>query len=163
MLISVLSYYLFSQVAWKVDGANYFLVFLAGLLFSFGFTTPIAVGFFITASPSNLYLAAIIGGLGALLSDLFIFKLIRLSFMDEFRRLENTAPLKKLTWLIDRKPLIKIKTYLLFIFAGIVIASPLPDELGVSMLAGLTKIKIHILALISFVMNCIGIWIMFMI
>ena len=160
MLISAFSYYIFSRVVLKVDDAGYFLIFLAGLLFSFGFTTPIAVGFFIAASPSNIYLASLCGGLGALLSDLFIFKLIRLSFMDEFRRLENTAPLKKLTWLIDRKPLFKIKTYLLFIFAGIVIASPLPDELGVSMLAGLSRINIWALGLISFAMNALGIFVM---
>ena len=51
----------------------------------------------------------------------------------------------------------KITHYLLFALSGIIIASPLPDEIGVSLLAGLTHIKQKILAIVSFVLNTIGI------
>src|SRR3989344_1450938 len=63
---------------------NYIGIFVAGLLFSFGFTTPFAVAFFLASNPSNIFLAAIIGGIGAVISDFFIFKTIKLSMMDEF-------------------------------------------------------------------------------
>ena len=45
----------------------------------------------------------------------------------------------------------------MYAFVGILIASPLPDEIGVIMLAGLTKINFKILAIISFILNTLGI------
>jgi len=56
----------------------------------------------------------------------------------------------------------KIRIYLMYAFAGILIASPLPDEAGVTMLAGLTKISVKSLALISFILNTLGIIILLM-
>src|SRR3989344_289257 len=68
---------------------SYLGIFIAGLFFSFGFTTPFAIGFFLTVGAENIFIAALIGGCGALISDILIFKLIRFSFMDEFKRLEK--------------------------------------------------------------------------
>jgi hypothetical protein len=55
----------------------------------------------------------------------------------------------------------KLRTYLMYIFAGGLIASPLPDEAGVILLAGLTKIKPRILAIIGFILNSLGIFALF--
>lgn len=164
-IFSVVSYFIFSNVLVKDFIANstnssYFWVFIAGLLFTFGFSTPFSIGFFLVARPENIILATFIGGFGALISDLFIFKMIRFTFMDEFKRLEKTEPIKKFNKILSHRHLSKIKNYLLFIFAGIIIASPLPDELGVSMLAGLTKINSYTLGIISFIMNSLGIFVM---
>ncbi|MBI2044077.1 hypothetical protein HYT24_01810 [Candidatus Pacearchaeota archaeon] len=139
---------------------EYIGIFIAGLFFSFGFSAPFAVGFFLTIQPQNIWLATIIGGSGALIADLIIFKMIKFSFMDEFEKLERTKVMKEIIKDFSYKPLAKIKNYLLYAIVGIVISSPLPDEIGVSMLAGLTSIRIHILAIISFIMNSIGIYIM---
>ena len=168
ILFSILSYFLFSNsnvqgFVSQLEGFRYLGIFIAGLLFSFGFTTPFAIGFFIVANPGNIYLAALIGGLGALISDLLIFKIIRFSFMKEFKRLEKTDAMKKIKLILSHRFLSKIKVYLLYAFAGIVIASPLPDELGVTMLAGLSKIKTGKLAIISFIMNTIGILVLLLI
>ena len=137
--------------------------FIAGLLFSFGFTTPFAVGFFVVYKANNIFLSAIIGGFGALISDIIIFKIVKFSFIDEFKRLEKTDRIKELRRLIDYEFGHKIRIYLLFVFAGIVIASPLPDELGVIMLAGLTRIRIRSFMVISFLFNTIGILVMLLI
>ena len=165
MVLSILAYILFSyeptqNFVASLRSLSYLGIFLAGLLFSFGFSTPFAVGFFLTTRPENIFLASLIGGTGALMADLFIFKMIRFSFMDEFKKLEKTKPIKEVNYLISNSPLHKIKNYLLYFFAGIIIASPLPDELGVSMLAGLSSIKTHVLGIISFTMNVSGILIM---
>jgi len=45
------------------------------------------------------------------------------------------------------------------IFAGFVIASPLPDEIGVSLLAGTTKISTRTFAILSYFLNTAGIFI----
>ena len=139
---------------------SYFGVFIAGILFAFGFTAPFAAGFFITLNPSNILLAGVLGGFGAFISDMLILKFIRFSFGGEFRRLERTKMVKKVKYLIDTYLGHKIKLYLLYAFAGVAIASPLPDEAGVILLAGFTKIKIKILAMLSFILNTLGILIL---
>lgn len=165
ILMVVLAYYIFSNANTqdffsKLGNLSYFGSFIAGIFFAFGFLAPFAVGFFLTVSTKNIFLAAVIGGFGALISDLLIFNIIKFSFMDEFRRLERTKVFLTLNNLFSKKPHSRIKLYLLYAFAGIVISSPLPDEIGVSMLAGLTKIKIFILGIISFLLNTIGIFIL---
>jgi hypothetical protein len=139
---------------------EYIGVFIAGMLFTFGFTTPFAVGFFVILNPINPFLVAIIGGVGALFGDLLIFSIIRFSFIDEFKRLEKTRVIKGIRNEIKLHFSHKARLYLLYALAGIIIASPLPDEAGVIMLAGLTNIKIRVMVLISFVFNSLGILIM---
>lgn len=163
MIIAViLAYIIFSNPAVEefisgLGNLGYIGVFIGGLFFTFGFTTPFAVGFFITLDPANIWLAGILGGMGALIGDLLIFQFIRMSFMDEFGRLKKTKLIKSTEKLANGFLNHHLKTYLVYAFAGIIIASPLPDEIGVAMLAGFTKLKAWKLALISFVMNALGI------
>ena len=161
-LTIILAYYIFSQPAITaffstLGHLSYPGIFIAGLLFSFGFTTPFAIGLFIAINPSNIYLAAILGGFGALISDLLIFSIIKISFQDEFERLEKTKFFKKISNLIKNNINAKLRFYLLYIFAGFVIASPLPDEIGVTMLAGLGHIRPLPFAILSLIFNTLGI------
>ena len=158
----ILAYILFKNPVIKnfvlsLENLSYMGVFIAGLFFSFGFTSPFSAGFFITLNTENIFLSGVLGGLGAMLADLFIFSLIRLSFKDEFLRLEKTKIVREVQNAIDKTIGKKLEHYLMYAFAGILIASPLPDEVGVTMLAGLTKIKPGILCIISFVLNSLGI------
>lgn len=143
-----------------LDKLEYLGVFIAGMLFSFGFTAPFSAGFFIVLNPSNIWLAGVIGGLGAMISDLLIFKFIRFSFRDEFNNLTKEKASKRLKSKINKITGNKIRIYLMYIFAGFLIASPLPDEAGIIMFAGLTKIKTKFLALIGFLLNTLGILIL---
>ncbi|MEK6842496.1 MAG: hypothetical protein AABX84_01660 [Nanoarchaeota archaeon] len=138
--------------------AGYVGVFIAGFLFSFGFTTPFAIGALITMQPQNIFLYSLIGGFGGMLADLVIFGMIRFSFMDEFKKFIKIKSARKISSL---KPTLskKIKYYLLYVFAGIVIASPFPDEVGVSMLAGLGHIKPTSLIFISFILHTLGVFV----
>lgn len=168
LLMIIAAYFLFGNAGVqnfvaRLDNFTYFGIFAAGMLFSFGFSTPLAIGFFLSSAPENIFLASIIGGFGAMLSDLFIFYFVRFSLMDEFSRLENTAPIKKIRNEIKKDFKKRIRNYMLYFLAGIIIASPLPDEIGVSMLAGLSDIKMKILTAISLVMNSFGIFAMLLI
>ncbi|MBS3083383.1 hypothetical protein J4423_01115 [Candidatus Pacearchaeota archaeon] len=158
----VLSYLIFrnpsiSSYFSHLGNLGYFGVFIGGILFAFGFTAPFSVGLFISLAPSNIWIAGIVGGFGALISDLLIFKFIKISFEDEFKRLRKTRTIKGMGYLIQRSVGERIKVYLMYVFAGILIASPLPDEIGVVMLAGLTKINFKVLAILSFILNTLGI------
>jgi len=159
----LLAYYLFNKPIvsnWvgSLNSLSYLGIFISGILISFGFSAPFAVGFFIIAQPDNLLLATLVGGLGATIGDLLIFKTIKFSFMNEFKRLKRIGLIKKIKRIIHRNENLLMRHYLLYVFAGIIIATPLPDEVGVSMLAGLTSIKPERLAVIAFILHNIAIF-----
>ena len=154
---------LFSGIISVLNGWGYFGALISGLLFSFGFTTPFAVGFFISFSPQNIFLTALVGGLGAMLSDILIFKLVKLSFRDEFELLKKENLFKDFSRLIHKTIGKKITGYISLALAGFLIASPVPNEAGVTIIAGVTQIKKRVLAIISFVFNTFGIYLLLLI
>ncbi len=137
-------------------------VLIAGAFFTYMFTTPIATAvLFMLSGNLDPLTVGIIGGAGAMVSDLIIFKFIRssISFLDkeiyrvkEFVRKHNPIHLRKENYLWER-----LKKYFVFVLAGFIIASPLPDEIGVAML-GASDIKTWKFMLFSFVFNSIGIF-----
>jgi hypothetical protein len=163
LVIAIISAYLiFSKydsngLIVKLGTMGYAIYFIAGIFFAFGFTAPFSAGIFITSNPENIILAGILGGFGALIADLLIFKFIKFSFMDEFDKLRKSKHSKKIINTFRKSPFAKLESYLMYAFAGILIASPLPDEAGIIILAGLSKIKQKTLAVISFFLNTVGI------
>ena len=137
-----------------IAGLGYSGTFIAGMLFTYGFTAaPATAIFLILAESQNIYIASLIGGLGALVGDLFIFSFIRYSFVDEIKKLSKEKIVK---YFNGRLPGL-LKEYLLPVVAGFVIASPLPDEIGVTMLAASKVISTKIFSVISYVLNTLGI------
>lgn len=131
-----------------------------GMLFSFGFTAPFGLGIFIAmASEVHPLIAAPLAGAGALLSDLLIFQLIRFSiFHDEIHSLRTTRVFQRLESLFHHERISgRLRNILLWSFAGIVIASPLPDEFGVMLVSGTTKMKRTDFGLICFLLNTVGV------
>lgn len=140
---------------------SYLGVFIAGLLFPFGFTAAFSAGFFLILNPENIILNGIIGALGAMISNLLIFSLVKISFKDEFLSLEKRAEKVKVVRKVEKafKDSFhgKIRHYLIYVFIGILIASPISDEIADVILAGFTKIKLLVLAFLSFILSFIGI------
>lgn len=162
ILSIILAYYLFKNpfignLIENLKNFSYIGDFIAGGLLSFGFFAPFAIGFFIIAKPENILLTVLIGGLGSSLADLLIFRFIKFSFINEFNDLKKTNAIREINKIFDKNFNVRIRHYLLYIFAGILIATPLPDEIGVSMLAGLTTIKQKILFITSFILHCLAI------
>lgn len=161
LLVILVAYYFFRRpeivgLMNELNNFSYAGNFLAGLLFAFGLSAPLAVGFLIVSNPNNLLLAAMVGGFGATVGDIFIFKFIKFSFMNEFKRLEKTGVVKKIEKLLSKR--VVLRHYLIYVFAGLLIALPFPDELGVSMLAGLTTIKLSRLIIVAFILHTITIF-----
>ena len=161
----ILAYALFQEGAFELlpslfNAHGYISMFLAGLLFSFGFTTPFAIGIFVELSDTvDPVLGALIAGCGALLSDLTIFEIARFSIRDELRRLAGTGWAR---WLIHsvfnhERLSQRLRLYLLWSIAGIVIASPLPDEIGVTLLSGVSRLNAKQFALLCYAFNTAGI------
>lgn len=137
---------------------GYVSIFLAGFLFAYGFTAPFAVGFFVSLAPQvNIFIAAPLAGAGALMADLVIFQFIRTSFHDELDKLKFTRFFQKIRARFDDHFSEKLKKYILWSVAGFLIASPLPDEFGVSLISGFTNLDKKIFSIISYLLNTAGI------
>ena len=163
-LCAALAYYLFSHseipyLVASMNKAGYFGTFLAGSLLAFGFSAPFGIGFFLVSHPSSILLASIIGGFGGAAADIIIFKSIKKLFSKEFQELKKKNIIKKIEKIVKGNKHVLFRHYLLYLFAGILILTPLPDEIGISMLAGLTTVKLEKLALISFFMHFLVIFI----
>ncbi len=144
----------------RLNGHGYVSAFLGGLLFSFGFTSPFGIGIFVEIAPHvHPMTAAVIAGTGALMMDLLIFELLRFSaFHDEIHRLRETQWFMMLHRALHHESISeRIRLYILWAFAGIVIASPLPDELGVSVVSGITNINTKAFSALCFFCNTVGI------
>ena len=135
-------------------GIQYIESFIAGIFFTSIFTTAPAIATLgEIASVQNIFVTAAFGALGAVIGDLIIFKFVRdkfavhiLSIMSHNNRAKRFRLLLKL----------KLFRWVSFLLGGLIIASPLPDELGISLL-GFSKIKMRWFAPLSFVFNFIGI------
>lgn len=162
VFLIVVSYFVFSnevveRFVFSLGSLKYFGILIAGMMFSFGFTSPFAAGFFIVLHPENIFITGIIGGFGALISDMAIFSFARFSFKDEFEKIRKSRQIKKINEISEKTFGKKIKSYLIYTLAGLFIASPLPDEAGVTILSGIKEINALKLGVISFILNTLGI------
>lgn len=150
----------FAWIEHAVNGYGYVSLFFGGLLFSFGFTTPFAIGVFVAMSGHvNPFIAAPVAGIGAVLADEIIFNLIRFeTFRDEIHRLKSTRLIRwmeQMIWHDDFSE--KLRKWVLLSFAGIIIASPFPDEFGVALMSAATQIDRKTFGVVAFFMNTTGI------
>jgi hypothetical protein len=134
---------------------GYIGAFLAGILFVSTFT--IATGAIIllvlaeTLSPTEIGLVA---GLGAVVGDFAIYRFVK----DDL-----TREIKQIYSMFDRKNHFKrvlhtkYFSWMFPVVGAAIIASPLPDEIGVSLM-GISKLKTYQFLLISFILNAIGIF-----
>lgn len=153
--------HLFELISYKLNHHGYVSIFLAGCLFSYGFTTAFAVGMFLAIGDQvNVLYAAPLAAVGALLSDLIIFRFIRSEFQDEFDRLKKTRPLLALKYFLKEHLRPKFQVYLSWVVGGLIIGSPLPDELGVSLLSGFSKMNQKVFVAIDYLCNLGGIAVM---
>ena len=140
---------------------SYLGIFVAGFFFSLAFPAPFSTGFFITLNPVNIPISALVASLGAVLSNMLIFYFINFSFKKEIesfeKKIEQDYLVKKIELDIRKIFNKKIRHYLLYAFAGFLIASPLPNEAGNIILAGIHRIKGTLVAVLSLILSFIGI------
>jgi len=138
----------------KIGTFGYFGSFFAGIFFVSIFTVaPASVIIFDLAKNLNPLLVAIIAGAGAVVGDYLIFRFLKDRVFEElspiFQKVRGSF-LKKLF-------LSPFFAWLIPIAGAFIIASPLPDEVGISLM-GLSKVKNWHFILITFPLNAIGIF-----
>jgi hypothetical protein len=133
---------------------GYIGALFAGILFVS--TLTIAAGAVILVilaerlSPIEL---ALIAGLGGMIGDFVIFRFVKDGLLSEITPIYNKLGGKYITELLRRKYF----NWLLPVIGAIIIVSPFPDEIGVSLM-GITKIKSYQFLLLSFVLDVIGVF-----
>lgn len=128
--------------------------FCAGILYVYGFTAaPATALLLVLAHNQNLLLAIPLAGAGSVVGDLVIYKIIRDNFSDEVDRLKSTRLMR---WCRRRIPP-ALRKYVLPVLGAIFVATPLPDEIGISLLAASPMIKTKYFVYLSFILNTLGI------
>ncbi len=141
-----------SAQEWEILGS-----FLAGIFFVSVFTVaPAAVLLVQIAQANSILIVAIFGSLGALVGDLIIFRFVRDSFS---RSLLDFITRDNENKIVNFLRSLKFLRWLWPIIGALIIISPFPDEIGLLML-GISKVKTHEFAVLAFVLNFIGIFIM---
>jgi len=136
---------------------GYIGTFISGIFYAYGFTAaPATAVLLVLAKEQNLILAVLVGGFGAVLSDLLIFKFIRYSFTDEIDKLKKEKVIKY----IEKEEKILFGHYYKHIFpslAGFLIASPLPTEIGVALMASIKNLSVKKFLIMAFILHSLGI------
>jgi len=136
---------------------GYFGALIGGFFFSYGATTPIAiVTLFLLAKSLDPITIALIGASGAVLSDLIIYRFIKTNIYPELVDIEKEFEKEFHVKLQMKKINPKIWHKLAPILAGLIIASPLPDELAAS-LFGVVHYETKKFLIYSYCFNSIGI------
>ena len=137
---------------------GYLGIFFAGMLYAYAFTAgPAALILFSLAKDENLLVASLIGGIGALIGDLVIFFFIRRAFSGEIERISKNHFMIKIE---DQEKRLfgRFQKYVLSAFASFLIASPLPTEIGVSLMASKKHLPAKKFAAIAYVLHTTGIF-----
>jgi len=138
-----------------LGGFGYIGAFIAGALFVSTFTVATSALILLTLSETLSPIEiGLIAGLGAVVGDMLIFRLVKDNLTNEIEDIYNHMDRKK-----HLKKLFHSKyfNWMLPVLGSIIIASPLPDELGVSLM-GISKMNNLKFMLLSYVLNSIGIF-----
>lgn len=127
--------------------------FITGIFSVSTFTVaPAYLVIFHLAIEHNTYLIVLFAAIGSVVGDLAIFRFIKDGVFDEMRTLVGRRRMARVSHLFRSRHF----AWLTPAIGALIIASPLPDEVGVSLM-GLTKLKTWQFMLLSFGLNCAGI------
>lgn len=146
----------FRELLVSIQSLRFIGSFIAGMFFISVFTVaPASVMLVEIAQNTPIWEVAILGGLGAVVGDYIIFRFIRDTLADEIVNFFRKTKLQKVIGVFR----LSAFRWLIPLVGAIIVASPLPDELGLTMM-GLSKVNTRVFILISFVLNSLGIFLL---
>ncbi len=127
--------------------------FVAGMFFTSLLTTAPAIAVLgELAQEGTIFLVALIGGAGAVVGDYILFIFVRDRVSADAAYLLRGPKFRRALHVFKNRHFRRV----LPIVGALIIASPLPDELGLTLL-GLSSIRSGSFLLVSYVMNTLGI------
>ncbi|MEA2006634.1 MAG: hypothetical protein U9O20_00520 [Patescibacteria group bacterium] len=147
-----------------LDRLGYVGTFLAGMFFSHGFTTgPAVATLLLISEKQNFFVSGVIATVGSLFGNYFIFKTLKISFEKEVYDISSHPLYKWVIGILDRFTPMFVRSYVLPVFAGIISATPLPDEFSAALVHASKNMSYPIFATVSFIFNAFGIFIIMLI
>ncbi len=138
----------------QLGNIGYIGAFIAGMLYVSTYTVATgALILLIFAEKLNLIEIVFFAGLGGILADFLIFKFVRDEISGEIGLLYKKFGKNQLAHIFHSKYF----SWLLPVIGAIILASPFPDEIGVSLI-GFSKMKTSQFLLLSAVMDFLGIF-----
>lgn len=143
----------------RLNDFGYLGAFVSGIFWTSLFTVvPATAALILFAENLNLIAISLLAGIGAVIGDFVIFKLIKDELADElvnlFKKLGGQYSLRLINLLTTSH-----FNFLTPIIGAIIIASPLPDELGIALL-GIYKFESWKFLLLSFILNTAGLFLL---
>ncbi len=141
------------NVGQNANGISLIVAFIAGIFFTSAFTiAPAGVVLAELMKTTPVFEVALMGSIGAVIGDLIIFLFIRDSLCDDLNYMLKVVHFQRYKVLFHRR----FFRFVTPLIGGLIIASPLPDEIGLAMM-GLSKVRTSVLIPITFGMNFVGI------
>lgn len=153
------AFYLFQNESFHsyllhLGNLGYLGAFVAGMMFTSTFTVATAILILLVlAEGLSLIEIGIIAGAGAVIGDLVIFKLVKNNLAEEIKVIYNNFGGSH----VSRVLRTKYFSWSLPVIGAILIASPLPDEIGISLM-GIAQLRTFQFLILSFFLNSIGIF-----
>jgi glucose-6-phosphate-specific signal transduction histidine kinase len=123
--------------------------FVLGLFFPYAFTVaPATVSLYMLGEILNPLLIAFIGAIGATISNYLIFRFVRDELLGEMKTISKELHIK-VSARVRKSKILKI---IIPIIAGLIVASPLPDEIGIA-LFGAIKYEPRRFVLCSYILS----------
>ena len=130
-------------------------IIVAGALYTYGFTASLGAVLLVAITPDySPFLMAFLGALGATAADITIFKFLKGNLRTEVLRIARFKPIRRI---LDSR-LMHVKSVRALV-GFLVIASPLPDEIGVAFIS-MTRMHISQFRLVCFAANFVGVYVL---
>ena len=128
-------------------------IIVAGALYTYGFTASIgAVLLFALAPDYSPVLLALLGGLGATVADLTIFGFFKGTLHKEVNKVASIPAIK----FVIKSRLFR-SAWVRDLLGFLIIASPLPDEIGIALIS-MTRMTKSTFRIVDFSANVLGIY-----
>ncbi len=132
---------------------SYVYSFFAGLLFAMGLFAPIGAGYLIISNPPNIFIAAVIAGFGAMITDILIFKFVKAALKEKSVKLEENWVRRLFDKAIKNNIGGVLIPFIAFPLAGFLIGIPFPYKAGAIFASGVLRLETKHVAIISLVLN----------
>src|SRR3989338_750863 len=140
---------IFNSIINATEGLKILGIFIAGFFFTSALTIgPAGVALVKFSQTESIFLIAIVGAIGSVIGDLIIFRFVRDRISDDFIALFQQVKIKRLVHILH----LEIFRFLTPFIGALLVASPLPDEIGLAMM-GISKIKTRYFIPISYFYN----------
>lgn len=134
---------------------GYLGAFIAGIFFVSTFTVlPSGVLLYHLAQDLNPFIVAVAAGGGAVIGDYLIFRFLRDNVFEELKPIFSRLGGNYVTRVLSTPYF----TWLAPVIGAIIIASPFPDELGISLM-GISQMKNWQFLVVTYILNTLGIFV----